>query len=290
MSKSNKRKFRLQYWFLETLGLDWVLIVFFNKDFPKAARPGLKRQTEIKELAANLTDVELEIVVEKYESLLADEDKNRIQIESKAFSLLGITSVASGFIIGFSQFLLNSSSFPIIIQWIVVILYVLIGFSLVMIILLAWRAVIPGKEYVFMAPNPLDLIYLTDGNKDEIFQQRVRDLLISYENNEAISIDKTTYVRGAQDWFRNSIILLLFLLVPLAISSTPPLNNPTTDSSPVKVIILTPTYTSTNTPSPTQTPSATLTLSPSQAITPSPISKSILTPPIPNLVLADRSP
>ena len=266
LSWNNKLK-NFSFWLLDGVAIDWIFILFLNKKFPKAPRPSSKRQNEFNEQVSNLTGEALEIVVERYENLLAEEDKQRLQIESKAFSLLGITGVASGFIVGFAQFLFNNRSTSVFIQWIIVILYALIGISLIMIILLAWRAVIPGKEYNFMSPDPLDLLHLNKSNKEEIYRQLVCDLIYSYENNQAISIDKTTYVRGAQDWFRNTIMLLLFLLIPLAITTTP-LLNPPASTMPVEVIILTPTTTPTHTLTPTNSPTPTPTYIPTLSPTP----------------------
>jgi len=247
--------------FLDTTGLDWIPIIFDETKFPEYPRPTVERHKEIQAQTADLADEVVDEIVVYYEKLFENDDKRASTIESKAFSLMGITGIASSFIIGFAQFLLTNNSFPSIIRIVVMVLYSLIGGSLLITLLLARKAIVIGK-YNFMAPDPLDRLELKKTNRNDIYRQYAADLLRSYENNLALINDKATYVRGAQDWFRNAILLLFILSMVFTIYL---LFRPNLDvqvtPQPIPVFVVTvtstptytPTYTPTLTPAPTST-------------------------------------
>ena len=99
-----------------------------------------------------------------------------------------------------------------------------------------------------MSPDPLDVLKLTETNRAFILRERAVSMLLSYENNRALVNDKATYVRGAQDWFRNVVFLLFVLLIVLAIYlPLKPFLDVKPPSTPMPVIIVTVTSTPTTT-------------------------------------------
>jgi hypothetical protein len=218
---------------------------------------------------AHLSGEPLDMVVSHTNKLLDDDEKRLSTIESKAFTLFGITGIASGFVMGFAQLLLTNTSFSDFFRYVIGVLYVLIGASLLITLILARRAILVGK-YKFMSLDPLDILKLTETNRTPILRERAVFMLLSYENNLAVINDKGTYVRGAQDWFRNVVFLLFVLLIVLVIYlPVKPLVDVRPPSTPMPVIIvtLTPIPVSTRTTQPVTPPSPTPLLA-----SPSPVS------------------
>src|SRR5688572_6630151 len=96
--------------FIEFSALDWIPILLFPKKFPISPRPDEDRESEIWADVSNLTSESLETVIKHLEKLLEDEDARRVGLDSKAYTLLGVTGIASAFILSFAQFLLDLRS------------------------------------------------------------------------------------------------------------------------------------------------------------------------------------
>ncbi len=116
--------------FLDSTALDWIGIILNEAKFPENQRPTGSRQAEIESKMAHLSDEPLDTVVSHMDKLLDDDEKRLSTIESKAFTLIGITGIASGFVMGFAQLLLTSTSFSDFFRYVIGVLYVLIGASL----------------------------------------------------------------------------------------------------------------------------------------------------------------
>ena len=233
--------------FLDSTALDWIGIILSEAKFPENQRPTGSRQAEIESKMAHLSDEPLDTVVSHMDKLLDDDERRLSTIESKAFTLIGITGIASGFVMGFAQLLLTNTSFSDFFRYVIGVLYVLIGASLLVTLILARRAIVIGK-YKFMSPDPLDILKLTETNRTPILRERAVSMLFSYEHNRALINDKATYVRGAQDWFRNVVFLLFVLLIVLVIYlPLKPLVDVRPPSTPMPVIIVTVTSTPSST-------------------------------------------
>ncbi len=256
----------------ERSALDWLPIIFnAEKYFPKSRRPDNSRRLTI---AAQLRDVagdNLSIALEQFDKLFNEEDERRKQVETKATNLIGFTAISSSFIVGFAQFLAGSNPVPQPFRTIIILLYILIAVSLLVTVILAFRAVAISEFQIPLITN----ISIFEWNKDVINRKRAENLLFVWENNKAATNDKATYVKGAEDWFRNTIYLLLVLMVTMAATIAA---NTTSQQQqePIKVIILTPstapgavtpTVVTINTP--TSVVTATGTISPTAIITPS---------------------
>lgn len=113
---------------------------------------------------------------------------------------------------------------------------------------LPYRAV---KTASYSRPIITDWIGLREWNRELIVQNYAIDIFKSIAYNIAKSNDKGTYLNGAQDWFRNSLYLLIMFTIILstAIAFTSPNNEPLFEQQqPVKVVVFTPTPISTSIP------------------------------------------
>lgn len=234
---------------VDKTALNWLPIILVDSKFKKFSRPTSKRRREIKAKIDEIEGDVLQVLITQFEKLNTEDDKRRVEIDSKASTLIRFTGVVIGVVVGFSPFLLGIISLDQPFQITITILYLFVGVFLIFTIILAQRAVEIGKG-VYMTPNPSDILGLRDWNKETIYRQLAADLLISYENNLAVINDKAAYTRGAQDWFRNSIVFLFVLMCMLALGPRSNIQNP---SEPLPVIILTstPEPTSTGIPTPT---------------------------------------
>ncbi|MGB0386729.1 MAG: hypothetical protein ACPGWR_18105 [Ardenticatenaceae bacterium] len=237
---------------LEITALDWLpIIVNEDKYFPRNPRPTSKRRKQIEREIMSVDDEFITNIIDKFEKIFDEENKRKIQIEAKATSLIGLIAIFTTFMVGFFQFLISNNSLTEPFRIIITILYTSIAFSLICTIILANRAVAITS---FQNPSADDLLRLNKRTKSYIYKQQAIDLLSSYEHNREVINDKITYVRGSQDWFRNTVYTLLVLMFVLAIALTVnPYLIDDKKSKGLEVIVLTPTPLASQTVPPTLT-------------------------------------
>lgn len=270
--------------FLEQLGVDWFTVIFKSSDFSDTPSPYPLSIKEISERFGDLSDEQkLDDAVSYCTNLLKREEDRLDKIESKAFTLIGITGIAAGFIVAFAGLLFDwekISSMPALV--IASTLYVIVAMSLMLTIFLAIKVINIG-DYHLTYPSANDIFKLSNANLSYVKRERVISLFYSFAHNVQIVNKKATYLGGAQLWFRNSIILLLStaLFFAIYVPVVSYLNNSsggiTTQSAPTPTYTPTasPTGTSTPTDTPTNTPTPTATLQPT--FTPVPITSPTLT-------------
>jgi len=97
--------------FLETVGLDWVPVLLGKHIFDGSSPETEKKDfTEIEEKFKSIRNHEkLDDAVAYCNSLLKREEERLSTIESKAFTLLGITGITTSFIIGLAGLLLDTT-------------------------------------------------------------------------------------------------------------------------------------------------------------------------------------
>jgi hypothetical protein len=201
---------------IERSGLDWLIILTGKPAFQDAPLP-FPPMTEVKAKLGSLEGDKLGDALTFCEQQLKREDDRSDKIESKAFTLIGITGIAAAFITGFASLLLDHSK---ITSGLVLVaaaaVYVAVVLSLVFTIFLAVKVVTIG-EYRFSYPRANDILALADSSLEEVKRQRAIALFDSFtQNNRAIN-RKGTYLGGAQLWFRNSMVLLVALTLLLAL-------------------------------------------------------------------------
>jgi hypothetical protein len=203
---------------IERLGLDWFVILFRKPDFEDAPLPYPDTLSEIRDKLDILWDEEkLDDALDFCSGLMKREEDRSDKVESKAFTLIGITGIATGFIIGFAGLLLDRSkiaSRPVLI--VAAMLYILVAISLMWTIFLAMKVVTIGA-YRFTYPSANDIFELSDSSLRYVKRERAVSLFYSFAQNARVVNRKATYLGGAQLWFRNSIILLLILTLFLAL-------------------------------------------------------------------------
>lgn len=244
---------------LEGTGFDWLPVILgFYKTFELE---GMEvKGVQFDELDG-IDEGSLEVLTTRFTSLYNEEEQRRLQVESKANTIVGFTSIASGFIISFAQFLFATSSIGTSFFIVVVALYISISISWLITINLAMK---PGSIRKYRQPTTRDLLRLRKNksvdNYIEIYKKYVSELYHSYESNNRVNNKKLEYLNGAQLWFRNTTLLLLALMVTIAISF---LSKPEDIATPyTEVIILTPTPLPIS-PTPSFSPTATNTVIPS---------------------------
>jgi hypothetical protein len=202
----------------------------------------------------------LKDAIEYSEGLLEREEDRSNKIESKAFALIGITGIASGFITGFAGLLLDRAKITstcIIIF--AAVLYFLVVISLMWTIYLATRVVKVG-DYWFTYPSANDILRLSDASLQYVKRERAAALFFSFAQNHRVVNRKATFLSGAQLWFRNSIALLLALTLLLTLYTLFKSPNPASTTSAPTVpafapTAIAPTHTSVTTPTVTIQPS-----------------------------------
>jgi hypothetical protein len=246
---------------IERLGLDWFVILIGKPAFEDAPLPYPTSLAEIRGKFGELKEKEkLDDAIEYCSGLLKREDDRSDKIESKAFTLIGITGIAAGFITGFAGLLLDRGK--ITSAWVLIpaaVLYTLVVISLMWSIFLAVKVVTVG-DYWFTYPSANDILRLSNASLHYVKRERAASLFYSFAQNHRVVNRKATFLGGAQLWFRNSIILLLPLTLLLALyipfkSSAPAsgASAPTVGPSPVQ-----PTTAPTDTLQPTPAPTATV--------------------------------
>lgn len=239
---------------IERLGLDWLPILVGRVPFRIDAPDPQSRLSEIRTSFSGLEKGKVDEALTYCDGLLKREDERSAKVESKAFTLIGTTGIATAFITGFAALLLDRgkiNSVPILV--IGALGYVLAVASLIFTVYLAVK-VVTISDYRFTYPSASDILKLATQNLIDVRRERAADLLYSYEQNAVTVNYKATYLGGAQLWLRNSIVLLSGLTIVLAIYV------PFTSSAPTNsVVILTPTPTATVTPTMASSPTATTT-------------------------------
>lgn len=234
----------------EVLALDWIPVLFDDNKLPLQELPSNVRINEIKSQLDEAEQEALKDISVFCQNIFNDEEKRRSEIDSRASMLIGITGIAAGFITGFAPASLNNAPYPTALRAVIIILYVLIGSSFLITILISRRAIQMGK-YEYSQPDPSDVLSLREWSQQFFYRNLAAKLLYSFERNVVLNNRKATYVIGAQDWFRNAIVLMLMLLACLALAPVFIHSQPT---EPIPVIIITPTATITPRPTSTNTP------------------------------------
>lgn len=226
---------------VEQIGLDWFILLAGKPAFEDVPPPHLSELSEIRQEFSDLTgDEKLDYAIHYCESLLKREDERSDKIESKAFTLIGITGTATGFITGFASLLLTQGKFRsdrILIA--AIILYILVVISLMWTIYLAVQVVIVGG-YWFTYPSGDDILKLPNASLSYIKRERVASLFYSLVQNTRVVNRKATFLGGAQLWFRNSIVLLLVLTLLLAVYAFFVSGVPANTPAPTATLPLTP--------------------------------------------------
>lgn len=252
---------------IEQLGLDWFVLLTGRPAFEDGPTP-FPSSSEIQEKLGNLCDEEkLDDAVQYCESLLQREDDRLDKIEAKAFTLIGITGIATGFITGFAGLLLNQSNTLSYVLIPAAVLYILVVVSLMWTIFLAVKVVSVG-DYLFMYPSANDILQLSDETLTSVKQERAVSLFRSFVQNNQTVNRKATFLGGAQLWFRNSIfsLLILTLLIGIWVIAAPLTTTSTGTSG--SAFTSTPPVIPTN--SPILTPTMTVPLSPTLTLTSTP--------------------
>lgn len=207
---------------IEWLGLDWFVILIGKPAFEVAPLPYPEERSEIQDKFGDLEEQEkLNDAVEYCTRLLKRENDRVDKVESKAFTLIGMTGIATAIITGFAGLLFDQGKFasiPVLI--VAVVLYILVVVSLMWSIFLAVKVVAVSEEYRFAYPDPNDIFALSVDSLCHVKRERAIDLFISFVQTHRVADRKATYLSGAQTWFRNSIFLLLMLALSLAVCAT----------------------------------------------------------------------
>ncbi len=117
---------------IEILGLDWLVMLLGKPAFDDAPPPNAVTLSEARAKFSKLKNEKLQDALGHCTALVKREEERADKIESKAFNLIGITGIASGFITGFATLLLDSNKIDsLIVLLVVAILYFLLAFSLV---------------------------------------------------------------------------------------------------------------------------------------------------------------
>jgi hypothetical protein len=202
---------------IERLGLDWFVILIGKPAFEDAPLPHPITLSEARERFGDLEGEKLDDALEYCDELLGREDDRSDKIESKAFTLIGITGIATAFITGFAGLLLEREKLALVPVLIVAAaLYVLVVLALMFTIYLAVKVVTVG-DYVFTYPSANDIFELSKASLEYVKRERAASLFYSFTQNQQVVNRKVTYLSGAQLWFRNSVVLLLVLTLLLAL-------------------------------------------------------------------------
>jgi hypothetical protein len=242
---------------IEQLGLDWFVLLIGIPAFEENPLPYPTTLKEIRDRLGNLTDKEkLNDAMEYCTILMEREEKRSDKIESKAFTLIGITGTATGFIIGFASLLLGLDKIPS--SWALLpvsALYVLVVISLIWTIFLSVNVVLVGA-YTYTYPSANDIFDLANTSLQSVQKERIASLFFSFSQNHRVVNRKATYLNGSQLWFRNSMGLLLVLTLLLAVYAPLKMDVPVND---ILSIPMTATYTLKPTEVTTITSTSTLT-------------------------------
>lgn len=233
--------------FAKFSALNWLLIIADASRFHPSARP---TEEQISGLVTGIEDASEDNLTEMADLLqraYEEEEKRSAKIESKAITLMGVTGIAFSFVIGFAQFFGSDLNLPGTIQFVLTVLYLFIGVSLLATVLIAKRAIEIGK-FVYRRFASHAFFELPRLGRSEFYREYTSNLLSFVQHNHAVNNDKATHVIAAQNWFRNAIVLFFFLLMLLSFS--PYLDN-SSALEPEVIIIVTATPVSTPPATPT---------------------------------------
>jgi hypothetical protein len=271
--------------FFDRTALDWFWILLNeSKRFPHETRPAPTRSKIIEESLTSADESLLDYIIGQLEKSIEGEEQRRATIEGKATNISGFSGVLIALLAGFANALLEDESIIISVLFFVVIL------ALVMTITLSVRALrLRGSQQ----PNVKDILRITSISKPAFLRSYAAALLVSYEDKQAVDNDRGTYLLGAEDWFRNAMIMLTILVLAVVIGRlsiqvgliqpTPKLQwmilvTPTAVTTPTLGVISPPS------PSPTVVPSTVPTARPTALPLPTPTpSPQITTTSIPTL-------
>jgi len=201
----------------ERVGLNWFSLLVGKLAFEDAPLPYPATLPEVRQRLGSLGKKKLDDALEYCNGLLEREEKRLDKVESKAFTLIGITGIAAGFITGFAGLFLDRDKITSL--WALIpaaILYILVVISSMLTIFLAIKVVTVG-DYRFTYPKATDIFDLSRVSLEAVRRERAASLFYSFAQNCRVVNRKATFLSGAQLWFRNSIILLLILTFFLAI-------------------------------------------------------------------------
>lgn len=200
---------------LKVTGLDLFPIVFHEPNWHEAKSPYPNNEKKVRERLGDLTDSKKILEAVEYCSNLLRREEDRIgKIESKAFTIMSVTGVASGLITAFATFLLSLSA-PIL----TIVLAVLFGCTVIavtMTLILSFKVNQVG-HYKTSYPDPQIVFMLKDNNLESVQLEHAVSLFQSFAQNQGVANRKATYLIGAQVWFRNSILLMLLIGLSLAV-------------------------------------------------------------------------
>lgn len=264
---------RLKKWwnkFLDVTGLDWLPVILSDRWYtPQSREDPIAMKSFDDHQKLNLEQTKE--LIQELTKLASDEDKRQDKIEAKALSLISFTGLSSAFVAGLVT-VLSSAQFSETLRQRVVIVYSFVLLSLFITVVLAIKAIRVGK-FGFMSPYIANLWKREGMSEIGYCRDQARTLLRSYFHNRGIINDKASFVAGAQDWFRNTIMLLMLMtafivftpsqtqpaptLPSTATQTIVPTTTPTTTPSETSTATLSPSETSTSTPLPSDTPTAT---------------------------------
>jgi len=253
---------------LDTTGLDWLPVVVSDRFYTPYVQEHAQENQEITEsFEAHQTKLKIKQitdVIQELSKLKTDEDNRQEKIEAKALSLISFTGLSSAFVAGLVT-VLGSAQYSEVLRQRVVIVYSLLLLSLFVTVVLAIKAIRVGK-FSFMFPHITNFWEREDMTDIEYYRDQARDLLRSYIHNRGIVNDKASFVAGAQDWFRNTIMLLMLMIAFIVFTPSQ------TSSTGADSCTATPTpvYTATYTATPPLTPTPTSTLTSPLTGTPTP--------------------
>lgn len=199
------------------VGIKWVFILL--KIWPEDDNPidEDNLQEYLNEMLPTLKEENLQTVIGELENRIDLEEKRADKLETKAFSLIGLTSIVGILIGGLAQLTLTDTLYSPALKIFLTTSYITIGISLLMTIGLA-RQVIKA-ELKDTSPQVHNLWGLGVLKKDTLYRQHAKTVLQTYLNNHAQTNKKGTYVIAGQDWFRNTIVLLFLLLIVFGLQS-----------------------------------------------------------------------
>lgn len=243
--------------FADATGLIWLPIALSERFYTPHDTSDEELTKNFEASNSNLGLEELKEITTELEQLQEDEDKRKDKIESKALSLLSLTTVASAFVASMIS-LVSNVSYPVSVRQTMIIVYGLIVFSLMVTIVLALKVIRVGK-YAFMSPSVANIWQLSTMTRHAYYRDKARLLLQSYIHNRALINNKATFASGAQDWFRNTVVLLVLLtfLIVVAVFSSSSINAVPITPTPTVTYTFTPSITHTPSLSPTPLPSTT---------------------------------
>lgn len=253
-------------WLLDVTGLEWLPVIFNDKWYTSQSRTNPQAMKSFEDHYQKLDLEQTKDLIQKLEKLETDEEKRQEKIEAKALSLVSFVGLSSAFVVSLVT-LLSSSQFSEILRQRVVVVYTLVILSLFIIVVLAIKAIRVGK-FSFMYPQITNLWEREGMSEIGYYRETARILLRSYFHNHGIINDKASFVAGAQDWFRNTIILLMLMTTFIVFTPNPTQSNlvpPITVTpivAPTALQSVTPSETSTSTPSVTTAPTLMPTVTP----------------------------